>query len=654
MSRQSETSVIHPPKTSSGIFDLWAQVYDSQSNPLLLLEERHATSLLPSLSGCEVLDIGCGTGRWLSKLELLGPASLAGMDCSSAMLKYAQEKIQATTQLYQSDCSILPSDDVSKTFVLASFVLSYIGDLQAFAQECARVIRPGGWLLISDMHPITAAERGWKRSFHVDSVKIDIAVQPWSLHEIISTFGQHGFDVQILVEPPFDTPERPIFELAGKLADFEDLTGIPAIYLLKLQKRMSHVVAPATHIVHKLQLAGSRLASGPATWMDGIVGIEGEYIASIGEDIDSTVPVLDLSGYLILPGLINAHDHLEFGLFPALGRSADAASYQNSSEWAREIHHVHAATIQHHQRIPKAARLWWGAIRNLLCGVTTVCHHNPPHPDFELPNFPIHIVSRFGWSHSLTFDPKLSEKFHDTPSEFPFVVHAAEGIDPESYNEIFQLDNMHLLDKHTVLVHGLALTPETISLINQRNTALIICPLSNLFLFAKTLSRDLLASIKQIALGSDSPITAAGDLLEEIRYIHSAIGLDANSIYKMVTSNSTEILRLEHGAGRITESGVADLIAVRGQHDTPASALSQLTFDQVELVLLSGRVQMASQSIYELLPLHLRLDMQLLDVAGHQRWIRAPLHTLFEAAESVLGKGNLLVNGRQVNYHGAI
>jgi ubiquinone/menaquinone biosynthesis C-methylase UbiE len=245
MNRQDTAAITYPPQADSTVFNLWARVYDSQSNPLLVLEERHVIPLLPLLNGCDVLDVGCGTGRWLRKLEMLGPASLTGMDCSAAMLKCAQEKIGATTQLYQGDCSILPSEDSSKTLVLAPFVISYLGELQVFARECGRIIRPGGWLLLSDMHPVTAAERGWKRSFQIDGTKIEIAVHLWSLDEIISTFGQHGFDVQTLVEPTFGTPERPIFESAGRLADFEALTGIPAIYILKLQKRMTRLASLA-------------------------------------------------------------------------------------------------------------------------------------------------------------------------------------------------------------------------------------------------------------------------------------------------------------------------------------------------------------------------------------------------------------------------
>ena len=654
MSRQADAAVIYRSESESSVFDLWAQVYDSQLNPLLMLEEREVASLFPPLEGRDVLDVGCGTGRWLSMFEKFEPASLSGIDSSSVMLQSARQKISDTTLLYQNLSSKFPIEDSSKDFILSSFVLSYLDDLQMFGLECARIVRPGGCLLVSDMHPKTAVERDWKRSFNVDGVEIEIPTRSRVLQEIISAFQDHGFDIQTLIEPAFDLPERTIFESAGKLADYEDLVGVPAIYILKLQRRMSNSFLPLSQKTHTLQLTGAPIAHGPEIWLDGALRIEDGYISSIRENNNSSVPVLDLSDYVLLPGLINAHDHLEFGLFPNLGRGAEATPYQNSSEWAHEIHRVHSAIIEQHQRIPKAVHVWWGAIRNLLCGVTTVCHHNPPHPDFELPKFPVQIVSRFGWAHSLKFEPHIQDKFRNTPLEHPFIIHAAEGVDAESFEEIFQLDHMHLLDKRTVLVHGLALTPKTISLLNQRGASLIACPTSNFFLFLKTLSRDQFASVQRIALGSDSPITALGDLLDEIRYVYREVGLDPNTIYKMVTSNAAEMLRLEWGAGQLAESGVANIIAVRAGNKPPASTLSELSFKEIELVVCSGQVTMASPTVYERLPHGYRKDMQLLEVAGNSRWLRAPLRSLIEEAENVLGQGNLLVGGRQVRYLGPI
>ncbi len=64
----------------------------------------------------------------------------------------------------------------------------------------------------------------------------------------------------------------------------------------------------------------------------------------------------------MLPGLINAHDHLEFGLYPNLGRG----SYRNFEEWASDIQQNDQETIEQQCRVPKEVRLWWGAIRNPL------------------------------------------------------------------------------------------------------------------------------------------------------------------------------------------------------------------------------------------------------------------------------------------------
>ncbi len=650
MSQQANTAVIYPSESESSVFDLWAQVYDSQLNPLLMLEERTAASLLPRLAGSDVLDVGCGTGRWLIRLEKFKPASLSGIDSSFAMLQCARKKICDTTLLCQSLSSKVPIENSSKDFVLSSFVLSYLDDLQMFAQECARIVRHGGCLLISDMHPTTAVERDWKRNFHVDGVEIEIPTRSRVLPEIVSIFQNHGFDIQVLIEPTFDLSERTIFELAGKLNDYEDLAGVPAIYILKLQRRMPNSFLSRSQKAHAFQLTGAPIALGPDAWSEGTLRIEDGHIACMRENNSPSIPLLDLSDYVILPGLINAHDHLEFGLFPNLGRSATSSPYQNSSEWAHEIHRVHSAIIEQHQRIPKAVHAWWGAIRNLLCGVTTVCHHNPLHPDFELPEFPVQVVSRFGWAHSLKFEPHINDKFRNTPPEHPFIIHAAEGIDVESFEEIFQLDHMHLLDKRTVLVHGLALTPKAISLLNQRGASLIACPTSNYFLFSKALSGEQFASVQRIALGSDSPITGKGDLLDEIQYVRSKLGLDANSIYKMVTSNAADMLRLEYGSGQLKESGVAHLIAVRAGNKTPASTLSELNSKEIELVVRSGQVALASPTVYERLPHNHRKGMQLLEVAGNRRWLRAPLQALVKDAENILGQDNLLVGGKQVRY----
>jgi hypothetical protein len=46
--------------------------------------------------------------------------------------------------------------------------------------------------------------------------------------------------------------------------------------------------------------------------------------------------------------------------------------------------------------------------------------------------------------------------------------------------------------------------------------------------------------------------------------------------------------------------------------------------------------------------------MELIEVAGHQRWIRAPLQALVASVECVLGQQKLLLAGREVRYLGTL
>ena len=53
---------------------------------------------------------------------------------------------------------------------------------------------------------------------------------------------------------------------------------------------------------------------------------------------------LQLDGFLALPGLVNAHDHLEFNLFPNLGRGP----YPNAAAWAAGIYQPERPPIREH------------------------------------------------------------------------------------------------------------------------------------------------------------------------------------------------------------------------------------------------------------------------------------------------------------------
>ena len=249
---------------------------------------------------------------------------------------------------------------------------------------------------------------------------------------------------------------------------------------------------------------------------------------------------MNLDGYQLLPGLINAHDHLDFNLFPRLGNGR----YPNATAWAEDIYHPEESPVREQLRVPKRLRLIWGGLKNLLSGVTTVCHHNPDHPILHDPDFPVRVVAKFGWAHSLRFSPDAVERFKATPPDWPFVIHAGEGTDSHAASEIFRLHEMGALDGRTILVHGVALEGDGLELARRAGAAVVWCPSSNLFLLGRTLSPEVLNSGLPIALGSDSALTACGDLLDEIRLARQLSGLD---IRPLVTSNPAAILRVQPG-----------------------------------------------------------------------------------------------------------
>ena len=633
-------------------FDSWADVYDAQPNPLLSLEQRLLGPMLVDVRGLDILDAGCGTGRWLEQLAERSPRSLLGVDTSPAMLKVAAGKLNNQCDLRLGSCTALPVRDASADLVLCSFVVSYLDDLDSFASEMDRVARPGATVVLSDMHPDTEAALNWVRWSPAKDLGTRIHGRGWPLQQITGAFEARGFRLVTLMEPIFGSEEREIFEQCGRSDLYEAAADLPAIYLLQLRKSTS---SPRARIAAKgttgsLRLHGARVARGPDAASLASVSVVGGTIHLIqgGSSANNRVGLfsessVDLSGFFLFPGLINAHDHLEFSLFPNIGNGP----YQNAAEWARDIHENHAALIERHRKVPRSVRLWWGGIRNLLCGVTTVCHHNPITPELLSLGFPVRVVSEFGWAHSLSIEPKLAGKFAKSSSDAPFILHAAEGVDLKSLKEVFELDRIHALDERTVLVHGLACTPVAAALINQRLAAVILCPTSNKFLFHQFPSLSVVHSLNKVMLGSDSPLTAAGDLLDEIRFAHTQMGLHANSIYAMVTNRPADILRLRRGEGHLRPGSVADILVVRDRGLSPAETLAQLTVDQIELVITAGRVQLAGPALFGRLPAAFTNGLEPCEVDGLARWVRAPIGQLIADAEEVLGS-DFCVGGKRV------
>jgi cytosine/adenosine deaminase-related metal-dependent hydrolase len=185
-----------------------------------------------------------------------------------------------------------------------------------------------------------------------------------------------------------------------------------------------------------------------------------------------------------------------------------------------------------------------------------------------------------------------------------------------------------------------------IAVMQERRALLIVCPSSNHFLFRKFPSSKSIHEIENTSLGSDSPITGIGDLLDEIRFTIEHCGIAPEKAYRMVTEAPAKSLRLHDGEGNIYEGGVADLIAVRDTGESAAARLRGLSMAEIELVLLGGQVQLASDHVFGLLPPHVKQDMECLWINGILRWLRTPVSLLLREAEAVVGRDNAYLGGK--------
>ena len=333
-------------------------------------------------------------------------------------------------------------------------------------------------------------------------------------------------------------------------------------------------------------------------------------ILSVGERPKGRDTVVDLQGAIVLPGLVNAHDHLELNHY---GRIANRAPYANVSEWIADMRGrlAHDRAIRAAQAHPLSARLFIGLLKNLLAGVTTVAHHNPLYRELRA-SLPIRVVRRYGWAHSflLAAQPAgargepggdVARRFRATPANAPFIVHLAEGVDDDARGELARFERLGCLAPNAVLVHGVGIDRDGWRRVAQSGAGAVWCPASNQFLFgAPAAARTGLGATEaasRLAIGSDSRLTGARDLLDELRDAASLVAMPAGTLLSMVTAVPADVLRMRD-IGRVARGARADLLVIpsspsspssRGSDDEPGAALLRTSRHEILLTVVDGR-----------------------------------------------------------------
>lgn len=151
-----------PVLTPKEAYARWAPSYDATPhNPLMAAEQSALLAALPGVAGATVLDAGCGTGRYLAALAERGASRLVGVDFSPEML--ARVTTPGVGRVL-GDLTALPMAAASIDLVASGLALNDVPDLDAAIAELARVLRAGGTLVYSVVHPRGGA-LGWTRGF---------------------------------------------------------------------------------------------------------------------------------------------------------------------------------------------------------------------------------------------------------------------------------------------------------------------------------------------------------------------------------------------------------------------------------------------------------------------------------------------------------
>jgi ubiquinone/menaquinone biosynthesis C-methylase UbiE len=200
-----------------------------RGNPLLAVERPETLALLPVLAGRDVLDLGAGRGHYAAFARSAGARLSVGLDLTFEMLELADRPVVV------ADAVRLPLATGTMDVAVAALVLSYLDDPQGALREAARVLRPEGVLVISDLHPVASHLR-WRRVFQAEGGRsVEAEAAPYTVDRLRTWLEASGFLVEECREPVVDERLVPHFQAAGR-RDFAALRGAPLLVVLRARK----------------------------------------------------------------------------------------------------------------------------------------------------------------------------------------------------------------------------------------------------------------------------------------------------------------------------------------------------------------------------------------------------------------------------------
>jgi SAM-dependent methyltransferase len=194
----------------------WSSTYDGPGNPLISVEQPVVWALIDEAPPGHAVDAACGTGRHTGRLLQRGH-EVIGVDATPDMLARARDAVP-NADFRHGDLNDLPLEDASAELIVCALALEHVEELGPPVMELARVARPGGRVIISDIHPVLRALGGAAFFRGSDGSSAYVRGHPHSHADYLDAFGAAGLALRRCIEPRFASAEVEMQQPAAAFA----------------------------------------------------------------------------------------------------------------------------------------------------------------------------------------------------------------------------------------------------------------------------------------------------------------------------------------------------------------------------------------------------------------------------------------------------